>query len=232
MHLPLPFPEPDLAHERSNAILRFVARNQIATNQTLHQVLFPTVTKTTAQKLIVRLINRGLLKRWPLHASKSYLRLGASAIARWRYPASLSRRLGPQVLPYLLGTLSLMSHSYPSHERLLASELEEHFPGFPKSRDLHQWAYYRDNKDEHNQLATVRVEYRVGGEIVIAKVMEQFHRYRQYECFNRLLEEGRLILHVVTATVEQERSLWEAADRLGFPAQLRTAHDNSLTLFL
>ncbi len=224
--------QPDLLHHRSNEMVRFLLRNHVGTNETIRRVVVPEVQKPTAQKLIVRLIKRGLLKRWPLHASKSYLRLGSAAIARWQYPQSYSRRLGPQVLPYQLGCLSLMANSQPSIQRLLPEELAQAFPDFPNTRDLHQWAYYLDSSGPASKLVTVRVEYRVGGEAVINKVAEQLHRYRQHPCVNRLLDEQRFIVHVVTATAEQEMALWDAADRLRFPAILRTAHDKSLTLFL
>lgn len=227
-----PFPKPDLAHERSNEMIRSAARNLVVTNESLHSEVVPEVTKATAQKLIVRLIKRGLLKRWPLHASKSYLRLGPAAVARWQYPTSLSRRLGPQVLPYQLGCLSLTSRSQPPIQRLLPEELEEQFPGFPNTRDLQQWAYYLDSSSGVPKLVTIRVEYRVGGEIVVNKLAEQIHRYRAHRQINELLNTERFLFHVVTATVQQEESLWDAAEQLGFPAQLRTAHDHSLTLFL
>ena len=83
MNTKLLLPDPDLTDERSNEMLRFVARNQIATNDALNRTVVPEVAAATAQKMISKLIKRGLLKRWKLHASKSYLRLGPSAIARW-----------------------------------------------------------------------------------------------------------------------------------------------------
>ena len=232
MNTKLLLPEPDLAHERYNAMLRFVARNQIATNDALNRTVVPEVAAATAQKMISKLIKRGLLKRWKLHASKSYLRLGPSAIARWRYPASLSRRLGPQVLPYLLGCLSLTTYSQPPLKRLLTQELEATFPGFPVGRDLLQWAYYRETQVGLDSLVTIRVEYRVGGDAVINKLSEQIHRYRQHECIAALLESRRFHVHVVTATAEQEQALHSSANRLGFTVPLRTCHDPSLTCFL
>jgi len=225
-------PRPNLTHERSNEIIWFIVRNLIATNDTLHRELFPDIAKATAQKIIVRLIKKGLLRRWPLHASKSYLRLGPSAIARWQYPESFARRLGPQVLPYQMGCLSLFSKHKPKLERLLPEELSLRLPGFPDTRDLHQWAYYLEDSSVGIRLVSIRVEYRVGGDAVINKIAEQLHRYRQHPCINQLLDHGRFLVHVVTATAEQEMALWDAAERLSFPVELRTASDRSLTLFL
>ena len=224
--------KPDLDHARSNSMLEFVIRNQIGTNDALHKIVVPEVAPATAQKLIQRLIKRDLLKRWPLSGCKSYLRLGPSAIARWQYPQSLSRRLGPQVLPYLLGSLSLMTYHKPPLKRLLPHQIIRQFPGFPATRDLHQWAYYRDRSSGVSRLVTVRVEFRVGGETVVQKIADQLHRYRQHSAVDRLIDDQRFLVHVVTATPEQEAALWSASERLLLPVELRTCHDTSLTCFL
>lgn len=213
-------------------MIRFVLRNHVATNNTLHREVFPDVGTATAQKLILRVIKRGLLKRWPLHASRSYLRLGPTAIARWQYPESYSRRLGPQVMQYQLGCLSLFSKSEPKVPRLLPQELDQLVPGFPQTRDLRQWAFYSDSSTGVDRLATVRIEFRVGGDAVINRLAEQIHSYRKHPCINQLIDQRRFIAHVVTATPEQESALWDAAERCCFPIELRTAHDKSLTLFL
>ncbi|WP_168205460.1 hypothetical protein [Bythopirellula goksoeyrii] len=160
------------------------------------------------------------------------MRLGQAAIARWQYPKKYSRRLGPQILPYHLGCLSLTTLKKETPKRLLPSELEAYFPGFPQTNELQQWAYYLDSSTGVDRLATIRVEYRVGGFAVINRVAEQFHSYRQHDCINELLDSGRFILHVVTATPQQEESLWDAAEHLAFPAPLETSHDTSLTMFL
>ena len=225
-------PEPDLAHERSNNMIKFLLRNYVGTNDSIHRMELSDVQKPTAQKLIVRLINRGLLRRWPLHSSKSYLRLGQAAIARWQYPKKFSSRLGPQILPYHLGCLSLTTLKRESPKRLLPSEIEEYFPGFPETNDLQRWAYYRDCSTGIDRLAMIRVEYRIGGDAVINKVAEQFHQYRQHPCINELIDAGRFMLHVVTATPQQEEALWDAAERLCFPAPLETSSDFGLTMFL
>lgn len=231
--LPLkPLPTPDLAHERSNASIRFVARNQIATNDTLHRIVFPEVSTATAQKLISKMIKRGLLKRCFFYGSKSYLRLGPAAIARWRYPQALARRPGPQVFPYLWGALSLCSKSKPPLVRLFPHEVEAIFPGFPSTRDLQQWALYGDEASETPRLGMIRVEFRCSGRTVVEKLAEQLHRYRQHTVVDSMLNRQQLFVHVVTATAEQEASIWEAAEAVGLAIELRTCHDPSLTLFL
>ncbi|MEQ8849004.1 hypothetical protein [Botrimarina sp.] len=226
------YKRPDLAHERSNDSIHFVLRNQIATNQTLHQAIFPEVSVATSQKIISKMIKRGLLKRWFYYGTKSLVRLGPTAIARWGYPPVLARRPGPQVLPYLWGCLSLCTKSKPPLLRLLPEELEARFPGFPTSRDLQQWAFYCDASDETSKLGMIRVEFRTSGAIVIAKLCEQLHRYRTHEAINELFRSKRIFIHIVTATPEQESSLWEEAQRQGLGVELRTCHDPSLTMFL
>lgn len=230
MILSKPLSLPDLPHERSNRFIELILRNQLATNDVLHRRVVPDVATDTAQKMIRRLIKRSLLKRWPLHGAFSYLRLGSAAITRWQYPPKYARRLGPQTLAYQLGCLSLMSYSEPPLTRLFPWELEEF--GLPYTRDLHQWAYYREESEGRSRLGTVRVQFRNGGEFVIRKLTEQLHNYRRHQAFSSLLDEQRLIVHVVTATAEQEESIWEAADKSSFPAELRTGHDPGLTQLL
>lgn len=224
---------PDLKHQRSNEIISFCLRNHAATNNAIRYQILPDISVSTVQKIVSKLIKRGLLKRYRLHASKSYLRLGQSSIARWGYPASYSRRLGPQVLPYLLGCLSLTTYSKPPLKRLLPSELDSMVPnGFPESRDLNQWAYYRQQENGTETLFTIRVEFRVGGDAVINKLSEQIHRYRQHPSIAKLIADKSFGVHVVTATAEQEEAVHSAAVRLGFPVSLRTSHDPDLTSFL
>lgn len=204
----------------------------MGTNRSLYQKLWPEVGEATAEQLVQRMVKRGLLKRWPLHASRTYLRLGSAAIERWQYPHSYYRRLGPQILPYVWGCHSLTAYKKPAPVRLLPAELEEFIPDFPMERDLRQWAYYRDTENGVDSLVTIRVEYRVGGEAVIKRAAEHFHRYRRHPVLDDLLEQGRFQLHVITATAEQEESLWDAADKQGFRVPLRIDRDPSLTLFL
>jgi len=186
----------------------------------------------TGQKIVRRMLHRGLLKRWRLKGSKSYLRLGAAAIARWQYSESLSRRLGPQALPYAFGSLSLFTHHSPSIVRLLPHELIQLFPGFPPVNGFQQWAYYRDGSGPQDRLFAVRVEYRIGGKSVVKKLASHIHLYRNHSALNQLIDEGRFGFHIVTATKEQEQAVSNAADQFGFPVELRTAHDLSLTMFL
>lgn len=225
--------KPDLKHQRSNRIIEFVLRNHTATNEAIRREILPDVSVSTAQKIISKLIKRGLLKRYRLHSSKSYVRLGPSAMARWSYPPTYSKRLGPQVLPYLMGCLSLATYSTPKVERLLPEELDSIVPGgFPKTRDLNQWAYYQTGDGGHDLLFTIRIEFRVGGDAVINKLSEQIHRYRQHSCIAKLIADGTFGVHVVTATAEQEEAVHSAAVRIGFPVLLRTSHDPDLTCFL
>lgn len=227
-----PPPIPDLTHERSNAMLRRAIRNKVETNRTLHHALFAGLGEATVQKLIRRMTDRGLLKRWRYDGSKSYLRLGQAAIARWGFAGEYYRRLGPQKLPYELGCLSLMTYHDPPLIRLLPHELVTHFAGFPVTKDVQQWAYYRVKSGDGPALATVRVEFRQGGDSVVAKLGKQLHSYRKHQAFDQLYAEGRLILHVVTATADQEAALQAAAEN-GLPnIELRTSHDPSLTRFL
>lgn len=223
---------PDLAHARSNRIIELGLRDHVITNESIHRRVLPEVAAATAQKIISKLIKRGLLKRWPLHGSRSYLRLGSSAIARWQYPASYSRRLGPQVLPYLMGCLSLTTYGTSPPVRLLPCELEQAFPEFPTTRDVQQWAYYQELSESETKLATIRVEFRVGGDVVVNKIAEQLHRLRNHPTLNQVLDSNRMIVHVVTATAEQEEAIWNSVSRIPLPAEIRTCHDPRLTCFL
>lgn len=222
-------PLPDLKHPRTNDSIYFTLRNHIATNDVLHRTIFPEVSVATAQKLISKMLKRGLLKRWPLYGSKSYLRLGPAAIARWGYPSILARRPGPQVLPYLWGCLSLCTKSDPPLSRLMPHELEVHCPGFPSSRDLQQWAFYRDAS---NRLGMIRVEYRASAAAVVSKLAEQIHRYRQHQRISELIRSGQFFVHIIAATAEQESAIWAEADRAGLSVEIQTCHDPSLTMFL
>jgi len=222
---------PDLDHERSNAMLRMVLRNRITTNDAIRRIILPKLAPDTVQKMVRKLTKRGFLKRWRLHASKSYLRLGPSAIARWNYPESFARRLGPQKLSYEFGCLSLMVYHTPPLQRLLPEEIPAYFPGLPPSRDLMQWAYYREQVAAGERLVTVRVEFRLGADSIITKLAEQLHNYRRHAEFSALIDQQRLAIHVVAATPEQEEALHYANHRTPLPVELKTAHDPALTLF-
>ena len=228
-----PIPYPDLDHERSNEIIHFVLRNHVATTDAIrYRVLPPGVTKNYCQKLVRKLVKRSLLKRWPLHAQYTYLRIGSRSVERWQYEESYYRRLGPQKLPYELGCLWLMAYHEPPLTRLFPHERATLFPDFPDSSDLRQWAYYEDSSEGEPKLATLRVEYRVGGDAVITKLNAQLYKYRKYPLIDRLLDSSRFVVHIVTATQEQENAIWNAYDRIGVPAELRVNHVPSLTMFL
>lgn len=227
-------PYPDLKHQRSNDILAFVIRNEVATNEAIHRRVLhtPRIATATVQKIVRRLIKRDLLARWPLRGSQTYLRLGPAAIARWGYPQRLCRRLGPQKLEYQFGCLSLMTYHQPPLTRLLRQRLQKLIPTFLSSRDLMQWAYYLEDAGAVSKLATVRVEFRASAPAIVSKLNQQLHDYRRHPVINGLLDRSMLIVHVVTATPEQEESIIQSADQQGFPAELRVNHDPRLTAFL
>lgn len=205
-------------------LLMHVFRNFITRLSVAWELFFDGVSKDAARKVFYRLVDDGFLKEFELYGRESYYRLGAEAVRRWGYPRGRTNALGPQRLPYELGTLSFMSAE--RRKRLLPHELKKRFPWFPDTRM--NWAYFT----EGDSLGTVRVETRTCAERVVEKLNRQVYEASGEQGFRQLIDDRRFQIAVITASEMQDLALQGALDAFEFPVHVDVYHDEELMRFI
>ncbi len=218
--------KPDLDNRRENCVLMHLARNFISLPCVLHELYFAGRSVDTSRKVLTRLVRRGFLAKYRLLRNEHYYRLGPESVKRWGFPRTRTEKLGAQRLPYEIGALAYTSMDVRPRKRLFPHELLSRLPWFPES--LLQWAYLWEN----NRLVSIRVEHRARAEHVVAKLSDQLYRYSQHFEFRRLIEEGRFLFVVITATDHQELALQAEAQEQRLRVEVLTANYPELIHFI
>ncbi len=198
---------PKLPVRRDNHILEHVFRMGMTTPQVLHRLFFAGKTINAVTQATKRLVKDGYLNKHPLWTKSIYFTLGNRCVRLMGTSRSKTTPRGEQALPIDLGALGFCCLQEQVRRRLLAHELIELYPWFPKQFLCHPYCLVTDGGTQ--RLAIIKTEMTDFPDQVLRKHQKQFHALRECKPFAELVDSQQFMVVTVTTTPER-RGLLQA----------------------
>lgn len=202
---------------RDRALLAHVARYRLTTVEVLQRLLLPGVSRNGVGKVLGRLCEAGMLRKYPLLHPALYYVLGDGGAQALGLGAHRGEPLGPQSLPMEYGVLLYATLGNQLRERLTKPEVLDRCPWLPKplAEAPHCAGAGR------GALELVRVDLGGPADHVARKCAADLRERESLREFGSLLTENRFRLVIVTATSEKSVAIRRSLDRREWPAGLR-----------
>ena len=211
--------KPTASPERDTALMKFIARYRVATNEVFHKRFFAGQQPNAVTKVTLRLCRSEHLRKFPLWHPRTYFTLGPVGAQQLGLPVSRTRPLGPQSLPTEYGVLSYATRGQQLRKRLTSRELLEQFPDLP-ARIVDQPWCQKPGSDPAT-LELVRVDLGGKPDHVARKCAADISEQSDASVLRSLMRDQRLSLVIVTGTTAKAASIQESLGRRFWPDGLQ-----------
>ena len=202
---------------RDRQVVEFVARNRLATVETLRRCIFNNSSGNAVAKLVNRLCAVWLLGKYTLFHPVRYFVLGEAGAKVVGLRSARTWALGPQSLPIEYGILLYCTHGHPRRRRLTTQEIRADWPWL--SEALAAQPHVLDGPSQ--MLELLRVDLGGPADHVARKCAHDILARRRCAEFAAMVATGRFRLVVITATPEKATAVRRALDRHVWPSGLR-----------
>lgn len=193
--------------DRDFEIFDHLRRYRLTTPEILHGLFFEDSQPNAVTKVTSRLVKHGYLNSFDLYEQRKYFIIGPKAARITGISLNHTKELGPQALVQEYGTLEYCFADKECRERLLVRDVHNHNPAL-LARRLPSNRYYLDGKDHSAALfGFIRVDY--GSELphLIRKCQDDVDRRYEHESFRGLIDGGRFLIAIPTATDERKEDI-------------------------
>lgn len=204
---------------RDQQILEHVFRHRMTTNGVLHKLFLRNRQPNAVTKITSRMCRECLLAKHPLHHPRVYYTLGPRGAQQLGVTSHRTCPLGPQALPTEFGALAYAALGPAYHQRLTTTEVGAHFPWLPEP--LLDFPHCLDTSAQPPVLELIRVDLGGTPDHVARKCDGDIQARRQYREFQRLLDEKRFRLVVVTSSSHKAAAIRSALDQHLWPDGLQ-----------
>lgn len=209
--------------ERDEEILRHVSRYRLTTRKVLHRVFFPDSQMNAVTKVTQKLVERGFLRKHPLPGEPKthplYFMAGPAAGGRYGIPRKAVERgaLGPQSLPTRLGILLFCCGGPRRRECLTVSEVAQKRKGLD-AKGVHAAQYYWEDFDgaQPLSLGQIRVDLDTDPSTLMRNCERDLAARREHAVYRHLIDNGRFLFSIVTATEPKAEAIRDAVRRRDF----------------
>jgi hypothetical protein len=197
-------------NDRDRRILEHVIRYRLTIQEFLHRLFFADAQLNAVTKVTSRLTDAGWLARHELPRGRSYFVPGGRAVEAFSLPPGCTRPFSETTLPTAYGVLAYCVGS--GNVRLTARDFETHLKALAV-KGLIKDPHVIDKACQPHRLSLLIVDRDNTPERLLTKVARAVSKRHDEAAYERLIEEGRFSVTIVTATAEKQAATARLAER-------------------
>ena len=198
-------------NDRDLRILEHVIRYRLTIQEFLHRLFFAETQLNAVTKVTSRLTDAGWLVRHELPRGRSYFVPGGRAVEAFSLPAGCTRPFSESTLPTAYGVLAYCVGS--GNVRLTERDFQTHLKQFAV-KALIKNPHVIDKGCQPHRLALLIVDRDNPPERLMIKLARAITKRHENEAYEKLIEEGRFSVTIITATAEKKAATAALAARL------------------
>lgn len=202
--------------ERDARILQHVARYRLTTNEVLHRAFFSHALPNAVVKITNRLVQTGLLCKFPLVHPQVYFTLSDLAAKRLGLGSHRCLPLGPQALATELATLLYCTAGQHKYLRLAPLEVHTRFPWLTATTK-HDVFAVRHVECQVSSLQWIRTDLGGPSHHVVRKAMRRLRKWTGSPAVDTAIRDGNLSVVFLTPTPEKLQSVRAAIEHHDWP---------------